>query len=216
MTTRYENVIFDLDGTLIDSAADISDCLRKAFFETTGKNTVCGIDRVFLGSPLSEIVSAVAPELSATEAASVCAKFRELYDSSGYPLTVLMPGVRDAVLVLLRANIRLFIATNKPIKPTLRILARLGITEWFRDAVSPDVLPGQRMSKPQMLDFLIKKWAMERRATLMVGDSETDIAAAKQNHIPCAYLTSGYGDDSRAASLKPEILRAGMEFLLTI
>lgn len=81
---------------------------------------------------------------------------------------------------------------------------------WFKEVAAPDAVPFRKMSKARMVGHLLDKWGMDRNLTLMVGDTEHDIAAARENKIETAYLLSGYGGDAPAASLQPEILLADM------
>ena len=215
MSKRYKNIVFDLDGTLIDSAGDICACLEKSFVEITG--SVARItDKTWLGLPLKEIVVAANPGLHGDELATVCACFRKTYDSSDYPNTVLMPGVLELIPQFLREGMALFVATNKPIKPTLRIISRLGMAEWFKEIVSPDSIPERKMSKPEMLAYLMDKWKLDRKATLMVGDSEPDVIAARDNGVACAYLTSGYGSTAGMRAIRPDVLLSDMQELRKI
>lgn len=212
MLKRYSNIIFDLDGTLIDSAGDIFACLEKSFMEIVGSLDKLP-DKTCLGMPLKEIVLTVKPGLQADELAEVCACFRRTYDSSEYPGTALMPGVLELLPRLSHEGLSLFVATNKPIKPTLRIISKLGISELFKEVVSPDSIVGQKMSKSEILAYLVNKWKLDCGKTIMVGDSEPDILAAKKNEIVSVYLISGYGSNTAAADLKPDVVLPDLKAL---
>lgn len=210
MPKRYNNIVFDLDGTIVDSAGDIAACLESV----AGESLFSGEDKTYLALPLQDILRVAKPGLENAKLVELCAKFREIYDRSDYPLTKAMPGVPDALNHFFADGIAMFVATNKPIKPTLRILAKLKMTDLFKDVVSPDVVDGMKMSKEQMLGFLIGKWRLDQDTTLMVGDSDVDILASKENGISSAYLTSGYGDSSKAELLRPDFFLPCMGSLI--
>ena len=206
MPDRYKNIIFDLDGTLIDSAGDIADCLRQALEALPDSGGPCAVEKTCLGMPLKEIVLSVRPELDSREVSSVCARFRELYDSSDYPRTALMPGAAEILARFSGSGRTMFIATNKPLKPALRLLNKFGLAGLFADVAAPDLLPGGKMSKAAMLAYLLSKWNLDKARTVMVGDTGPDVTAARENGIDSAYLLSGYGGEALARSLSPDIL----------
>lgn len=210
MLNRYRSIVFDLDGTLIDSFGDVLSCLKR----TAGGAVSFEAARTYMGLPLSEILRSAEPALDDKKLGKLCAKFREIYDVSDYPLTKLMPEVSNVLNTLSAYGVEMFVATNKPMKPTLRIMAKLKMTAWFKDVVTPDILAGGKMSKSEMLSFLINKWRLNKEMTIMVGDSDLDIAASKQNLVVSAYLTSGYGDTSKAELLRPDFILPGLSSLL--
>ncbi|MDA8130602.1 MAG: HAD family hydrolase [Elusimicrobia bacterium] len=213
MARKFDNIIFDLDGTLVDSSGDIGDCLALAFSGTTGVGAFSRLEKAWLGLPLKEIVSAASPGLPAERARAVCLRFREIYDASEYPRTGLMPGSAAALAALAGGGKALFVATNKPLKPTLRIAGQLKISPFFREIACPDMLAGRQMTKSGMLAFLIDKWGLEPSATLMVGDTEPDVAAARANALGCAYYAAGYGGRELGRALRPDILLEDMGLL---
>lgn len=210
---NYKNFVFDLDGTLIDSEGDIVCSLQKALQGVSGADTVAGIQKHCLGLPLRDIVSAVSPGLTSVQMDDVCCRFREIYDSSAYPLTTLIPGVDVMLAKLTHHGVHVYLATNKPLVPTLRILDKFFLRDYFEDILCPNSLPGTKLTKTEMLAHLLEKRRLAKQTVLMVGDSEQDIAAAKNNGVHAAYFLHGYGDDIKAKALCPEIMFASMALL---
>lgn len=207
------NIIFDLDGTLADSAGDIRASLRRAASETLGVKGDFAVPDYALGLPLKEALAASVPGIGEADSLRVCARFREIYDSSEYPLTRLMPGVMSSLSQLSVAGMVLLVATNKPAKPAGRILRKLGIDGFFSEVCSPDSLQGERLSKARMIELLLSSNKLDRSSALMVGDSEQDILAARDAGIGCAYLLSGYGGADGILKEKPDFILQTIEDL---
>ncbi len=199
-----DDIIFDLDGTLVDSAADIIDCLAKAYASVSMSGTV-EIKKTHIGPPLREIVRSVTPGLDEKIVAQIIKLFRRRYDRSALKKTVFKEGVDETLKTLAGLDKRMFLVTNKPITPTRSILSNLGIS-FFCDIVTPDILPDRIMSKSEMVLYVKGKWRLKTESTLMVGDTASDVHAARDNGIISAILTNGYGDVESIIDSKPEYL----------
>ena len=88
---KVSSVVFDLDGTLVDSAGDIIECLQLAF-ASAGISLVIPLTRRHIGPPLAEIIRTVCPVISHDSVAVVIMKFRTLYDNGSMQNTVLKNG----------------------------------------------------------------------------------------------------------------------------
>lgn len=200
--TTYENVIFDLDGTIIDSADEIIDCLQRSYGDA-GLGPV-RIEHSNIGPPLEQMVLGLTPGITETQRSQVLKSFRRHYDASAFQKTYIKEGVRHTLDFLESHRINTFIATNKPIKPTLSILGALQLTG-FRDVASPDKY-GIAMKKQEILSILLGTWKLDRRKTIYIGDSDSDVLAAKENGIHSAAVLDGYGDREKVLESKPDYL----------
>ena len=185
---NYQNFIFDLDGTLVDSLKDIEFCFKKAIFDVTGIY-INKFENPISGPPLSEIINQVLPGYPDIIKINVKKRFREIYDYYDYPETHLIDGSSKLLLKIKSFGKGLFLATNKPLNPTMKILNILGINI-FDDIATIDSNEAGNMSKSDMITYLISKWKLERTGTIMVGDYSTDIIAAKNNFIDSIALTN--------------------------
>jgi phosphoglycolate phosphatase len=211
---KFENALLDLDGTLVDSADDIIDCLKLAYFREVGKKLA--VDKSFIGPPLREIIMNAAPWLGQEQAEAVFKSFRGFYDNSGLEKTVLREGVPETLKKLSEEGIKMFLVTNKPARPTGTILKKLKI-DCFHDTISPDKNGGPSMVKADMVRFILDKWGLSKGNTLMVGDSSEDARAARENGLASAILLNGYGNaDSIRRSMPEYILDsfAQMQYLM--
>ena len=196
------NIMFDLDGTLIDSHKDIIDCLKKAYSVLPEFSDV-EIGRKEIGPPLSEIIKSAVPEIDKTSLEKIIKKFRGYYDKCNFTKTKTNEGVRSLLEKLCSLDLRLFIATNKPLLPTKLILRRLNI-DVFEDIVTPDKIKRTRFNKTGMVSYLISRWKLKKAETLMVGDSASDVIAAHGNGIISVVLSGGYGNINHINKSNPK------------
>jgi phosphoglycolate phosphatase len=141
MTYLLRNVIFDLDGTLVDSANDIRSAIAQAYAAIGMEGMSGKIEQIVIGPPLAETVRCLTPDLAAEDYSALVANFRQAYDSSPLTETEVYAGVREVLQQLLESNATLLVATNKPAFATRRVLAKTGLQDCFRDVVTPDTCP---------------------------------------------------------------------------
>ncbi len=211
-------VIFDLDGTLIDSAAQIHATTNKLLagigLGPTDRATV----QSFVGNGLPALVDRLlahhAAALSPQARADLIAAFEAGY-SANPALATLYPGVRAALAQIKAQGATLGICTNKPITPTRAILDHLALTPLFRVILGGDSLPSR---KPDPAPLLATAQALQRPTAVFVGDSEVDAETARAAGLPFLLFTEGYRKSPLAAiphtaafadwSKLPEMLRA--------
>jgi phosphoglycolate phosphatase len=193
------SVVFDLDGTLLDTAPDILEELERAL-AAVGVGGAPRFVRADIGPPIADMVERAGVALSELERQRVVATFRERYDVSSYPATRPFDGALQCVEALRRRGVVLAVATNKPATPTRRLLER-----WFpgafADCVCVDSLPDRRLTKEQMLRELARRLRLEPAAAVMVGDAASDLRAGRALGWRTVAAIYGYGDP---ASLRAE------------
>ena len=206
-----QNIVFDLDGTLIDSFDDIADCLKRAY-AMLGVTAGLFITRANMGPPLREMIKEITPRISDEDAANVVNNFRSLYDKSLFAKTKVYKGMHDLLKELKDAGRELFIMTNKPAVPTKKIIELLGMN-YFRDVINSD---SSGTDKKTMLYDLIKKWGLEKSQTVLVGDGVSDIVAAKDNNVRSIGVLWGYSDKAGLAGAKPDFMAEDINALRNI
>jgi phosphoglycolate phosphatase len=199
-----KNIIFDLDGTLIDSADDIIDCLKIAYSKIYEIQNI-KIDRSYIGPPLSEIIKNITPNINEDVFSKIINEFKNCYDNSSHPKTSVYEGVYELLDKLASLGMSMFIVTNKRIIPTKLLLKNLKINI-MSDIITPDILQDKIMNKTEMLSHLIIKLDLLKINTLMVGDSGDDVFAAHNNGINCAVIMNGYGKIKDIQNSKPDYI----------
>lgn len=190
------DVLFDLDGTLIDSLPGIEWSAREALAE-------CSLDadltdlRSRIGPPIRVILQSVSgmtgEMLNRLETA-----FRRSYDTAGWRRTELRPGVIHLLRELHDAGRRLWLITNKPSLATRQILAELKINGFFEECWSRDSRNPAFVSKAEMLDELLKRHHIRNVRAILVGDTIEDCRAAGAVGVQCFVVLGGYGNGCHA------------------
>lgn len=186
-----KHFFFDLDGTLADSMADVLGGIEQAYRQlgwTYDKS------KLRIGPLLPDIVAAISPQLDAAQRETVIRTFRAIYAAEKYKRTVLFDGVRDFLHTLRAQGKTLYVATNKPRKPTLEILEKLGVKDWFCFVGTPD-FEGGNLPKVEVLRAMVRMFDIEPATAVMVGDTPGDIEAGKAAGMRTLAFTGGYGGD---------------------
>ena len=186
-------VLFDLDGTLIDSRPGIEGSVKAAFAGIDVGVSLPPLDH-FLGLPLPELIAAVGPSLSLSARAAVFAAFVKHYDSVGWLGADLYPGVIDTVQALREQGVAQFIVTNKRRVPAIAILDRLGLSRMMEAVYTLDSRLPRFASKVAMVRACMEDFGLAAGATLVVGDSIEDRVAATTCGATFGAASWGYGD----------------------
>lgn len=187
--TKFNSVLFDLDGTLTDSQPGIIDCAGYAF-STLGYPVPDTEElRTFIGPPLSLSFARYGMNQDIVEKAITA--FRARYADTGKFKNEVYPGIEDLLHKLKDAGYHLFVATSKPEPLAKEILAHFHLDSYF-DEIAGASLDRSRESKQAVIAYLLNK--KEVRNPVMVGDTDFDVTGAAKHNIPCIAVTWGYGN----------------------
>lgn len=185
------NLVFDLDGTLVDSAPDIhaavAQMLRAEGLPPLDLKTIVS----FIGNGVPTLVQRVMRHLGLDMAdhARMTRVMLEHYATASTDLTRPYPGVVDSLEALQAAGYRLAICTNKPLAPARTVLADLDLARFFPVVIGGDSLP---VVKPDPAPLFAAIAQMGGGPAVFVGDSEVDAATAVAAAVPFALFTEGY------------------------
>ena len=185
-------MIFDLDGTLIDSAADLAHAVNAMLGELGGEPLPESDVRAMIGDGMAKLVARALAARRCDQADRSAAErsFLRHYESEPVRATVAYPGVRPA-LELLHGHAALALCTNKPARLAAEILEKLRLAQYFTGIWGGDSLPF-RKPDPRILHAILQTFDVAREAALMVGDSEVDAQAAQGAGVPLVLMTHGY------------------------
>jgi phosphoglycolate phosphatase len=184
-------VLFDLDGTVSDSAPGILSSLEKAFADMGVPWLEPVTARSLLGPPFW---STLGPYVGSDRVEEAVERYREHYVDHGAMFdTVIYPGIRDTLEWLSGAGRRMAVATSKPETHAAEIVAHLGIADYFV-TVCGDTLDGSRRSKALVVGEVLRRLGDPDPAeVLMVGDRSHDVLGAAAHDVRCAGALWGYG-----------------------
>ena len=186
------NLIFDLDGTLVDSIPGIENSIREALSEVTGVREIPEL-RNLIGPPIGKILATLFPAMDRELLARVESKFREIYNDRGWKRSILFQGMFDLLDRLHLQGDRLFVATNKPLIPTRKILEKAGLLPLMHEILCPDSKSPVFASKTEMIREMMQVHSLSRPHTLYIGDQPGDQVAAADCDILFVGVTYGYG-----------------------
>ncbi|MDR1423358.1 MAG: HAD hydrolase-like protein [Azoarcus sp.] len=190
---RPTHILFDLDGTLIDSAQAILASYRTAF-AACGVTPVRAIVPEIVGPPIDATLRMLVGGDDPVLVARLADAFKQSYDTGGLLETRAYPGIADMLHALRAADLTLSIATNKRIHPTLLILAHLGWRDLFATVYALDLFSPRLPDKAAMIGRLLADQGIEAARACYVGDRIEDGEAAGANALPFVAATWGYGN----------------------
>ena len=187
MTAKLEAIVFDLDGTLIDSAPELALALNSGLSEA-GRGRL-GVEQVkmMVGDGIDKLVErgleATGGPLGAEGFREVADRVREFYWN--VEISPPYPGVLEMLEKLHGDGLKLAICTNKPLAPTLKILDRFA-------AVAGGDGPAGRKPDAGPLRWVLAEIGAKVESTVMVGDSRNDVGTARAAGIPIIAVAYGY------------------------
>lgn len=186
------DILFDLDGTLIDSSPGILASFWRVL-AADGLRPAVPLEASLIGPPLAVTLQQVSGIADEARLARLVEAFKQDYDTAGYLGTEVFPGVPAGLAQLAAAGARLFIVTNKRLVPTRRILDALGLARHFAGIHTRDETEPMAPSKTAVTQRVIARYGIDRGRAFFVGDSDEDAAAARDNSLAFIHAAYGYG-----------------------
>ncbi len=196
-------LLFDLDGTLVDTLPDLHSALNEALRER-GRPPLSPSEVMrMIGDGAAALVARAleASGLDGREAASVLPRFLELYEARSTRLSRPYPHVRDTLEALRSRGYATAVCTNKPQRAAEAVLSNLKLAQFFDAVAGGDRFP-EKKPDPRHLLRVVALLGAEARRAAMVGDNENDASAARAAGFPVLLMRYGY------AQTDPETLGA--------
>lgn len=216
-------VVFDLDGTLVDSVPDIAWAVdkmllalgRPAAGETAVRHWVGNgaevlVKRALANSHESQMVDQITPE----QMAQAFPLFKRFYGESNGRSTQLYDGVARCLEGLKSLGVAMAVVTNKPKQFTDPLLVGLGIHHYFQQVIGGDCFPEKKPS-PVALNHLATTLAVSPQQCVMVGDSKHDVGAARGAGYRALCVSYGYNHGEPIAAANPDAIVDSLIELLT-
>ncbi|THF61673.1 phosphoglycolate phosphatase [Pseudothauera rhizosphaerae] len=195
---RYpaDGVLFDLDGTLLDTIADLAEGANRMLAELGRPRRSLAEIHSFVGKGFPNLVRrCLTEDASATEAEIEAALpvFRRHYGAVNGSHTRIYPGVLDTLEILRAQGRRLAVVTNKAEAFTFPLLERMGLVAYFGAVVAGDTLPVKKPD-PAMLFHGCELLGVAANRSVMIGDSANDALAARAAGMPVLLVSYGYSE----------------------
>ncbi len=203
MAMAHFLLVFDLDGTLVDSVPDLTNTLNEVLRERGYAPLAQSEVAPLVGDGLPALVARAfaARGGAAAEAEAVLPRYIELYEANATALTRPYPGVRETLAELRRRGYRNAVCTNKLQQASLMVLAGVDLTGLFDGIAGGDRYPVKKPDPGHLLGLIGELGGSAGRA-VMIGDSENDAAVAHAASVPLVMMRYGY------ARVDPETLGA--------
>ncbi len=208
----FRSIIFDLDGTLVDSypaiLESLNHVLKKFHKDPIDLETV----KKLVGKGIENLITRAIGAENVREGVKA---FRGSYDETHRRGTFLLPGVLSTLEGLHRKGIGMSVASNKPSDYSKSILAHLQINQFFLDCYGPDrgVPP---KPDPAMLRALIRLMDSSAEDTLYVGDMALDVQTARNAGVRVALIPTGGGSPEELRSAGPDFLLSDFSDILKL
>jgi phosphoglycolate phosphatase len=200
-----KNVLFDLDGTLTEPAEGITRCYQFAL-EGLGLPARTREELLkFIGPPIRQSFRALLGTVDAELVERAVVLYRERFALKGWSENEVYPGVREMLLELKSEGFRLYVATSKTTRFSVQILEHFDLARFFV-AVHGATPDGSLDDKALLVARLLHEERLDPDASVMIGDREHDIHAARKNGVRAVGITYGYGS-------REELEAAGADFI---
>ncbi len=206
------HLLFDLDGTLMDSFPGISRCINYALSEL-GRGPVPDTQfRSAVGAPLATIFEALLGSSDANLIGRAIAAYRVRFDSIGIFENSLYPGIASALDVFQRGGHSLQVVTVKPATAAHRVMSHFGIEHYFAAVYGPQLVD-HTCTKVDLLRAALN--GVDRHQAVMIGDRVDDIIAARENGVQAVAVGWGYSGAGELKNGKPDFVAETVADLVT-
>jgi phosphoglycolate phosphatase len=192
-------LIFDLDGTLIDSKRDLADSVNAT-------RAFAGLDPIphetvssYVGSGAPVLIRRCFPNASEAEQARLLRYFLDYYREHMLDATTLYPGVREALDRFHADGIAMAVLTNKPVRFSVHLLEGLGIDLCFFRIYGGNSF-NEKKPSPVGINALVEESGVPRERTIMVGDSAVDVMTARNAGVVSCGVSWGFQPETFAST----------------
>lgn len=210
-------ILFDLDGTLVDSARDLYRAMNLTLDELSRPRVTEDQIRIWVGKGASQLCQCVIEHqdqvLDAKAHQQLLERFLEIYEANVCVDSVLYEGVLEFLDYCKTQDKTLVCVTNKPYQPAVALLKALGIYNRFALVLGGDSL-AQRKPHPMPLLYPMQEFQKNTHQTLMIGDSRNDVEAARAAGVDCIVLSYGYNHGEDIQACQPQLVIDSLEELV--
>ena len=198
---QTNTILFDLDGTIIEPIEGILNSIRHAA-QKIGVEIPAHTELYqFIGPPIMDSFQSKL-SLDYEKANQAVSYFRKYYSTEGIHQHQLYPNIEHVLKTLKQKGYRLFIATSKPTLFAKEILKGHNLDVLFDEIVGSN-LDNSRSDKTEIIEYIVSKYQLDIKKTIMIGDTKYDIIGAKNHKIKSIGVSYGHGSFN---SFKPDYI----------
>jgi len=196
---RFQLYLFDIDGTLVDSAADICAAVRQALAEEGVDGLTEPYLRSFIGHHLFDLFREVLPESTLQDHERLLARYRAIYLARRHASTRVYPGVEPMLAALpgLKST-----ATTKSSETARQVLELFGLARYFDHVQGTDGFPSK--PSPDVILRSLDQLGVRPENCLLVGDAAPDMEAGRRAGVRTCAVSWGYGDRDAMRAHQPD------------
>ncbi len=212
----FHSVTFDLDGTLLDTIADLAEACRLMLAEIGEPPRTQAEVHTFVGKGMAVLVERCLTHDEPPTAEALheaIESFKRHYAAVNGKLTQIYPGVLDGLKAWKGAGLKMGVVTNKPGMFTEALLERMGMTDYFDVIVSGDTT-AYKKPHPEPLLHACRLFDVRPERNLHIGDSQNDIEAARAAGCPVYCVPYGYNEGAPVRAEDCDGLVANLEAAL--
>jgi phosphoglycolate phosphatase len=193
---KIKAVLFDLDGTLVDSAPDLHVAANKLLRQEKRRDVSLQEITMMIGDGVPKLVErafiATGDAIPEGGLDDLAKRYLEFYEPHAADLTVPFPGAIECMARLSEQGFALAVCTNKPYDATMEILDSLDLSSCLSAVIGGDTLPGIKKPDPRHLLAGVNKLGVRPEESVMIGDNANDVNAARGAGFPVIVCRFGY------------------------
>ena len=199
MIPAFPVYLFDVDGTLVDSASDICGAIQTVLANTSQNAVDDSFLKRYIGYHLIDLFQDLFPEKSPAQIEQLIVEYRAVYPARKHAATRLYPGVQEALAGL---GGRKSTATTKGTPTTRIILEMFGLLPYFEHVQGTDGFPAK--PEPDVIYASLKTLGVRAEDCLLVGDAAPDMEAGRRAGVKICGVKYGYGNQEAMARFEPD------------
>ncbi len=199
MIPAFPVYLFDVDGTLVDSASDICGAIQTVLANTSQNAVDDSFLKRYIGYHLIDLFQDLFPEKSPAQIEGLIVEYRAVYPARKHAATRLYPGVQEALAGL---GGRKSTATTKGTPTTRIILEMFGLLPYFDHVQGTDGFPAK--PEPDVIYASLKTLGVRAEDCLLVGDAAPDMEAGRRAGVKICGVKYGYGNQEAMARFEPD------------
>ena len=207
-------VVFDLDGTLVESRTDLAIAVNHVRRYCNLPSLEIDVIRPAIGGGARSLVQQCLPQELQIRVDELMPEFHRFYNANCVVYTTALPGVIE-VLERLQGRVKLAVLTNKPKAPSLTILRSLGLDRFFQEVVGGECFPTKKPD-PEGIRWLLQRLDVPASRTVLVGDGVPDVEVARAAGVTSIAVLDGIGLPDLLSAAEPDYSISTMARLFSL